>query len=86
MDFVNGASMLVGREFLEAVGLMEESYFLYFEELDWAKRARGKFTLGPHSVRVQTETDEVCSQIHTYREIGCYSPVDSSRGQSRQLS
>jgi GT2 family glycosyltransferase len=46
MDYVNGASMLASRAFLEAVGLMEESYFLYFEELDWAMRARGKFDLG----------------------------------------
>jgi GT2 family glycosyltransferase len=46
MDFVNGASMLASRAFLEQVGLMEESYFLYFEELDWAMRARGKFKLG----------------------------------------
>jgi hypothetical protein len=31
---------------------MEESYFLYFEELDWAMRAKGKFSLGyaPDSV------------------------------------
>jgi len=52
MDFVNGASMLISRAFLEAVGLMEESYFLYFEELDWAMRARGKFALDycPESV------------------------------------
>lgn len=46
MDFVNGASMLASRAFLERVGLMEESYFLYFEELDWAMRAKGKFKLG----------------------------------------
>lgn len=46
MDYVNGASMLASRAFLETVGLMEESYFLYFEELDWAMRARGKFDLG----------------------------------------
>lgn len=46
IDFVNGASMLVSRAFLEKVGLMEESYFLYFEELDWAMRAKGKFNLG----------------------------------------
>ncbi len=45
-DYVNGASMLVSRPFLETVGLMEESYFLYFEELDWAMRAKGKFNLG----------------------------------------
>ncbi len=45
-DYVNGASMLASREFLESVGLMEESYFLYFEEMDWAMRAKGKFKLG----------------------------------------
>jgi GT2 family glycosyltransferase len=46
MDFVSGASMLASRAFLERVGLMEESYFLYFEEMDWAVRAKGKFQLG----------------------------------------
>jgi len=46
MDFVSGASMLASRAFLKNVGLMEESYFLYFEELDWAMRAKGKFKLG----------------------------------------
>ena len=25
---------------------MQEDYFLYYEEADWAMRARGKFTLG----------------------------------------
>lgn len=38
-----GASMLVTDQFLREVGLMEESYFLYYEEADWALRARGKF-------------------------------------------
>jgi GT2 family glycosyltransferase len=46
MDFINGASTLASRDFLEKVGLMDESYFLYFEELDWAMRAKGKFSLG----------------------------------------
>lgn len=46
MDYVNGASALASRAFLETVGLMEESYFLYFEEMDWAFRARGCFQLG----------------------------------------
>jgi GT2 family glycosyltransferase len=46
LDFVNGASMFVTRRFLETVGLMEESYFLYFEELDWAMRSKGRFLLG----------------------------------------
>lgn len=46
MAYVAGASMLATRRFLEEVGLMEESYFLYFEELDWALRAAGRFRLG----------------------------------------
>ncbi len=45
LDYINGASMFVTRHFLETVGLMEESYFLYFEELDWAMRAKGGFQL-----------------------------------------
>lgn len=40
MDYVVGASMLVSRRFLERVGLMQDDYFLYFEEIDWAERAR----------------------------------------------
>lgn len=46
MNYVEGASMLVSRRFLEQVGLMYEEYFLYFEELDWALRSKGRFRLG----------------------------------------
>ncbi len=46
LDYVNGASVFIRREFLEQVGLMEEAYFLYCEELDWAERARGRWELG----------------------------------------
>lgn len=45
MTYVFGASMLVSRKLLEQVGEMETGYFLYFEELDWALRARGRFSL-----------------------------------------
>lgn len=45
-DYVCGASLAVSRPFLEAVGLMEESYFLYFEEIDWACRNGGRFKVG----------------------------------------
>jgi GT2 family glycosyltransferase len=45
MSYVSGASMLVSRKFLEEVGLMAEDYFLYFEEIDWAERAAGRFKL-----------------------------------------
>ncbi len=52
LDYVVGASMLVSKPFLRRVGLMNEAYFLYFEEIDWASRAKGIFKLGyaPESV------------------------------------
>jgi GT2 family glycosyltransferase len=39
-DYVLGASLAVSRAFLEDIGLMEERYFLYYEEVDWAVRNR----------------------------------------------
>lgn len=46
MSYVVGAAMLVRRAFLEQVGLMQEDYFLYYEEIDWCTRGKGKFRLG----------------------------------------
>jgi len=42
-NYLNGASMLIGRRFLEIAGPMREDYFLYCEEVEWCLRgaARG---------------------------------------------
>lgn len=52
LDFVIGASMLVSREFIREVGLLNEEYFLYYEEIDWAVRGSEAYQLGfaPHSI------------------------------------
>ena len=39
-DFAHGACVLIRREMLEAVGLLREDYFMYYEELDLSVRAR----------------------------------------------
>lgn len=39
MSYVVGASMLVSNALIKEIGLMDESYFLYSEEHDWAYRA-----------------------------------------------
>lgn len=39
-DWVPGASMLIRRSAFEAIGLLDESYFMYFEETDFCLRAR----------------------------------------------
>jgi GT2 family glycosyltransferase len=46
MAYVMGACMLVRRSFIAEVGLMEEDYFLYYEEIDWALRGTPRFSLG----------------------------------------
>lgn len=45
LAYVLGASLLVSRSFVEDVGLMNEEYFFFFEELDWAIRGRGRYAL-----------------------------------------
>ncbi len=45
-DCVLGASLTATRKFVETVGLMSEAYFLYFEEMDWARRNDGRFSIG----------------------------------------
>ena len=46
LEFVVGASMLISKEFLDDIGLFCEDYFLYYEEMDLAMRAKGKYTMG----------------------------------------
>ncbi|HEV7351125.1 glycosyltransferase family 2 protein [Telluribacter sp.] len=38
--YIHGAAMLVSRALIEKTGLMDDAYFLYYEELDWCARAR----------------------------------------------
>lgn len=40
LDYILGAALMISKPCLEDIGLMEESYFLYYEEVDWAVRAR----------------------------------------------
>jgi N-acetylglucosaminyl-diphospho-decaprenol L-rhamnosyltransferase len=39
-DWVSGASLIVRREVFEEIGLLDEGYFLYFEEVDFCLRAQ----------------------------------------------
>ena len=39
VDWVSGASLMVRRTVLDQIGLLDEGYFLYFEEVDLCRRA-----------------------------------------------
>src|SRR5215216_4310518 len=61
MDYPAGASVLVTRDFLQTVGLLSESYFLYYEELDWVTRAGRRFALAysPESIVYHKEGSSI---------------------------
>ena len=40
IDYPVGASLLVSEQYVQRVGPMEDSYFLYYEEIDWVERGR----------------------------------------------
>lgn len=37
-DWISGAAMFTTREAVEKVGLMDEKFFFYFEDVDWSRR------------------------------------------------
>ncbi len=39
-DWVSGACLAVRREAVQAAGLMDEGFFVYFEDADWCRRIR----------------------------------------------
>lgn len=40
VDWTSGACMLMNSEAVREVGLLDESYFLYYEDVDWCMRAQ----------------------------------------------
>jgi N-acetylglucosaminyl-diphospho-decaprenol L-rhamnosyltransferase len=40
IDWVAGASMIIRKQVFESIGLINEKYFMYFEEVDFCHRAR----------------------------------------------
>jgi GT2 family glycosyltransferase len=68
-DYVIGASMFVRDGFIAEVGLMEEDYFLYYEELDWAIRGKRKgWKLG------------YCAASKVYHKMGASINKDEMKG------
>lgn len=41
VEAVSGGAMLISREITKKIGLLDERYFMYFEDLDYCRRAKG---------------------------------------------
>jgi GT2 family glycosyltransferase len=68
VDYIIGASMLVRRDLIKEVGYMDESYFLYYEELDWTLRSKAK---GWHI--------DLLPEVHIYHKEGASISRDQRR-------
>ncbi len=40
VDFINGCSLLITRQAIARVGMLDERFFMYWEETDWCTRVR----------------------------------------------
>ena len=40
VDAISGACMMVRREAIDRIGLLDEKYFMYGEDIDWCYRIR----------------------------------------------
>jgi len=71
VDFVTGCSLLIRSETIRDIGLLEEKYFLYWEDIDWNARAvkKGwKILYTPHS----TLWHKVSSSFHPMTDEQAY--------------
>lgn len=63
VDWINGAFLMVKKDVIQKVGLLDEEFFLYAEEAEWCYRLRKEGTLciygDLHVVHLQGETSNM---------------------------
>jgi N-acetylglucosaminyl-diphospho-decaprenol L-rhamnosyltransferase len=71
VDWVTGACLLVRREAIEEVGLLDKDFFMYSEELDWCRRAkeRGWKTVYLPTARVIHHGGQSSEQVKSFQHI-----------------
>lgn len=76
VDYVIGASLLIRRETLEQIGLLDERLFMYAEDIDWCYRAAltgwktyylGEISIYHHNRGSSEKSPELSSRLHTLR-------------------
>lgn len=90
MGYVVGASVFVRLASVAKIGLMEEGYFLYFEEVDWATRARRmgiKLGYAPTSLVYHKEGSTIGSSVLAKRksELADYYGIKNRLVMTRRL-
>lgn len=44
-EFINGCCMMIKKEVFEKIGMLDESYFMYYEDLDYCIKVKEKYQL-----------------------------------------
>ena len=76
-DYVTGCALLMRRAAIELVGLLDESFFLYWEDVDWSCRARQrgyKLLVVPtariwHRINASASTRPVAALYYSERNL-----------------
>jgi N-acetylglucosaminyl-diphospho-decaprenol L-rhamnosyltransferase len=71
VDWVTGACLLTRREAIENVGVLDEGFFMYSEELDWCRRAkeRGWKVVYLPTARVIHHGGQSSEQVKSFQHI-----------------
>lgn len=80
VDWVIGACMMMRREAVDDVGIFDENFFLFFEEIDWCKRALKKGwqvfyvsnACAVHEVGGSSKSARVLSIVSRYKSMAYY--------------
>jgi GT2 family glycosyltransferase len=64
LDYITGCSWLIPVEFLKTIGVMEDRYFLYYEEVDWIQRSKHIYgiTYAPQAIVYHKEGGSIGSK------------------------
>jgi N-acetylglucosaminyl-diphospho-decaprenol L-rhamnosyltransferase len=73
LDAPSGASLFVTRRLIEQIGLMDERFFLYFEDLDWGQRAREFGGVGYAHASIVPHRGGSTTRVGETRRPSCFS-------------
>jgi GT2 family glycosyltransferase len=64
LDYITGCSWLIPADFLKTIGVMEDRYFLYYEEIDWIQRSKHTYgiTYAPKAIVYHKEGGSIGSK------------------------
>ncbi|MBN2410435.1 glycosyltransferase family 2 protein [candidate division KSB1 bacterium] len=79
VDYVDGAFLAIRRQVIEKIGLLNENYYMYAEDMEWCASARDrgwKVTVLPE---IEILHEHAASSLKRYRDILVYNAVNICR-------